>query len=53
MGRSGYMDCRGKERRKLIAKEYDIAPIIQAKLLNGQTKYSDAASPVTDQYSTC
>lgn len=49
MRRSGYMDCREK-RRKLIAKEYDIAPIIHAKLLNGQTKYGDAASPITGQY---
>ena len=44
------MECRGKEKREQIAKEYDIVPIIHAKLLNGQTKYSDAASPITDQY---
>lgn len=46
----GHMECRGKEKREQIVKEYDIVPIIHAKLLNGQTKYSDAASPITDQY---
>ena len=46
----GHMECRGKEKREQIIKEYDIVPIIHAKLLNGQTKYSDAVSPITDQY---
>lgn len=44
------MECRGKEKREQIVQEYDVTPIIHAKLLNGQTKYSDATSPITDQY---
>ncbi len=44
------MECRGKEKREQIIKEYDVTPIIHAKLLNGQAKYSDAAAPITDQY---
>lgn len=44
------MDCRGDAKREQIVNEYDVVPIIHAKLLNGQTKYSDAASTITDQY---
>jgi hypothetical protein len=44
------MDCRGKEKREQIVKEYNVIPIIHAKLLKGQTKYSDASALITDQY---
>ena len=44
------MNCRGKEKRKQIVREYNVVPIIHAKLLKGQQKYSDATAPITDQY---
>lgn len=44
------MDCRGEEKREQIVSEYDVIAVIHTKLLKGQMKYSDAKSPITDQY---
>ncbi len=44
------MDCRGAVTRELIVNEYVVTPIIHAKLLNGQTKRSDASALIMDRY---
>lgn len=44
------MNCRGKSIREQIVIEYAVTPIIHARLLNGQTKPSDATALITDQY---
>lgn len=44
------MDCRGKSRREEIVNEYNVVPVIHAKLLKGQVKHSDATALITDQY---
>lgn len=44
------MNCRGEATRKKIVDEYNIIPIAYVKLLNGQTKHSDAESEIKDKY---
>ena len=44
------MDCRGEGRREQIVREYNVVPVIHAKLLKGQTKHSDAGALIEDQY---
>jgi len=44
------MNCRGEQRRISIVKEYDVRPIAHLRLLNGQTKRSDAEANLTDTY---
>ncbi|UYZ36785.1 hypothetical protein OD350_03690 [Clostridium beijerinckii] len=45
-----HLDCMGEERRKEIVNDYYIKLIIYAKLLNGQTKKSDAHRIIKDTY---
>lgn len=46
----GNFNCRGKERRRLLVREYKIDPIAHLKLINGQKKRSAAEDTITDQY---
>ena len=43
-------NCRGKERRRLLVREYKIEPVAHLKLINGQKKRSAAEDTITDQY---
>lgn len=45
-----HIDCMGEEKREQIVNDYDIKLIIYAKLLNGQTKKSDAHKIIKDKY---
>lgn len=44
------MKCRTQKVRKQIVSEYEIEPLVHLRLLNGQTKYSDAEAVLKDQY---
>ncbi|NLD18811.1 MAG: hypothetical protein GX663_00990 [Clostridiales bacterium] len=44
------MNCRGVNTRIKIAEQYDIKLIAHTRLLNGQTKRSDAEAELKDQY---
>ncbi|NFG59700.1 hypothetical protein FDC35_13320 [Clostridium botulinum] len=45
-----HLDCMGEERREEIVNYYYIKLVIYAKLLNGQTKQSDAHRIIRDTY---
>lgn len=36
-----FMNCRGKQTREQIVKNYQVIPVAHIKLLAGQTKRSD------------
>lgn len=44
------MDCRGTEKRKWIIGNYDVEPVAHIQLLAGQTKHSDAAAIIENDY---
>ncbi len=44
------MNCRGERRRQQIVNNYYVKPIAHLRLLNGQTKRSDAEANLSDTY---
>ena len=44
------MNCRGILTRVRIVNEYYVEPVAYLKLLNGQSKESDAGGKITDEY---
>ncbi|MFR6065469.1 MAG: hypothetical protein ACLUH5_05415 [Eubacterium sp.] len=44
------MNCRGNLTRVRIVNDYYVEPVAHLKLLNGQSKESDAGGKITDEY---
>ena len=44
------MNCRTKERRTQIVREYSLIPVAHIQLLAGQTKHSDAGQTIENDY---
>lgn len=44
------MNCRGEKTRIKIVEKYIVKPVTHIRLLNGQSKRSDAEAELTDQY---
>lgn len=44
------MKCRGHAKREQIVQQYDVVPVAHFKLLNGETRHSDAEATIENEY---